>query len=40
VDDAIAREKELKGWSRAKKNALIESENKYWKFLNEEIKER
>jgi putative endonuclease len=39
VNDAIDREKEIKGWSRAKKNALIEIENKYWRFLNEEIKE-
>ena len=39
VNDAIAREKELKGWSRAKKNALIESENQNWQFLNDEIKE-
>jgi putative endonuclease len=27
VQDAIAREKELKGWSRSKKIALIESIN-------------
>ena len=27
VQNAIAREKELKGWSRAKKIALIESAN-------------
>jgi len=37
VDDAIAREKELKGWSRAKKNALIEIDNKDWRFLNDEV---
>ena len=40
VDDAIAREKELKGWSRAKKNALIETDNKDWRFLNEEVIEK
>jgi putative endonuclease len=40
IDDAIAREKELKGWSRAKKNALIESDNKDWRFLNEEVIEK
>ncbi len=34
--DAIAREKEIKGWRREKKNRLIESVNPYWKFLNEE----
>lgn len=39
IDDAIDREKELKGWSRAKKDALIELENRNWRFLNEEIKE-
>nr|WP_240186714.1 GIY-YIG nuclease family protein [Pedobacter namyangjuensis] len=38
VDHAIDREKEIKGWSRAKKNALIETENKFWRFLNEDIK--
>ena len=40
IDDAIAREKELKGWSRAKKNALIETDNKDWRFLNEEVIEK
>ncbi|MDR2912117.1 MAG: GIY-YIG nuclease family protein [Alistipes sp.] len=34
--DAIAREKEIKGWRREKKIKLIESENPHWKFLNEE----
>lgn len=32
---AIAREKELKGWLRAKKIALIESANSKWKDLSE-----
>ncbi len=32
----IAREKEIKGWRREKKIKLIESENPYWKFLNEQ----
>ncbi len=36
IKDAIAREKEIKGWRREKKVKLIESENPYWKFLNEE----
>lgn len=39
INDAIDREKEIKGWSRAKKNALIELDNKNWKFLNDEISE-
>lgn len=30
---AIAREKQLKGWSRAKKNALIEALNPAWEDL-------
>lgn len=37
VNDAIAREKEIKGWVRIKKNTLIESFNPCWKFLNEEL---
>ncbi|MCZ4244601.1 GIY-YIG nuclease family protein [Pedobacter punctiformis] len=37
IEHAIEREKEIKGWTRAKKNALIEIENKEWKFLNEDI---
>ncbi|MBT1180210.1 GIY-YIG nuclease family protein [Bifidobacterium vespertilionis] len=30
---AIAREKQLKGWTRAKKNALIEAANPEWRDL-------
>jgi putative endonuclease len=30
INDAIAREKQIKGWSRAKKLALIEAENPRW----------
>lgn len=30
---AITREKQLKGWTRAKKNALIESMNPHWEDL-------
>ncbi|MFI5452732.1 GIY-YIG nuclease family protein [Pedobacter sp. UC225_61] len=37
INDAIDREKEIKGWTRAKKDKLIESENKEWRILNEEI---
>jgi len=33
VQDAIAREKEIKGWSRKKKIELIESMNPEWKDL-------
>ena len=33
---AIAREKEIKGWSRAKKVQLIEGENREWKDLGRE----
>ena len=34
VYDAIAREKELKGWRRARKIALIEAENPKWHDLS------
>ncbi len=34
--DAIAREKQIKGWRREKKVALIESVNPSWKDLSEE----
>ncbi len=33
---AIRREKELKGWIRARKTALIESTNPTWQDLSEE----
>ena len=33
---AIAREKQIKGWLRAKKIALIESVNPEWRDLSEE----
>jgi len=33
VLDAIAREKELKGWSRKKKEALINEDNRLWEDL-------
>jgi putative endonuclease len=32
---AIAREKQIKGWLRSKKIALIEGENPEWKDLSE-----
>ena len=37
IDHAIAREKELKDWNRKKKEALINSINPKWNFLNDEV---
>ncbi len=37
INNAIAREKEIKGWNRRKKEDLINSFNKSWKFLNHEL---
>ena len=37
IEDAIAREKEIKGWRRSKKEALINTENPDWRFLNDEV---
>lgn len=37
VLDAIAREKQLKGWRREKKNALIETLNTKWNDLSLEL---
>jgi putative endonuclease len=36
---AIEREKEIKKWSRKKKDALIKTENPGFKFLNTEVLE-
>ena len=36
VNDAIAREKEIKGWKRNKKNELVESINPEWRDLSKE----
>jgi putative endonuclease len=36
IDQAIDREKQIKGWSRAKKDALIAAQNPEWKDLAEE----
>ena len=33
---AISREKQLKSWSRKRKNALIESANPQWRDLSED----
>jgi putative endonuclease len=37
VNNAIAREKEIKGWRRSKKEILIDSMNKERKMLNAEL---
>jgi len=37
IEQAIEREKELKGWRREKKENLINSSNPNWKFLNTQI---
>ena len=37
VNSALAREKQIKGWTRAKKNALVESKNSQWCDLTESI---
>ncbi|ABR48035.1 Excinuclease ABC, C subunit domain protein [Alkaliphilus metalliredigens QYMF] len=37
VISAIAREKEIKGWARKKKNELIESINPQWNDLSKEL---
>ena len=34
VQEALVREKQIKGWLRSKKMALIESENPEWKDLS------
>ena len=36
VRKAIQREKEIKGWTRAKKNALVNSINPQWRDLSED----
>ena len=37
VLNAIAREKEIKRYTRTQKEALINSDNSDWRFLNEEV---
>src|SRR5690606_27134396 len=37
IDRAIDREKELKGWTRKKKEDLINSFNPQWNFLNDTV---
>jgi putative endonuclease len=38
-EHAIEREKQLKGWSRSKKEALIKNQNPELKFLNYKVME-
>ena len=37
--NAIGREKQIKGWLRSKKIALIEEFNPSWKFLNDSLED-
>ena len=37
IEQAIDREKQIKGWLRSKKEKLISDFNKDWKFLNDEV---
>lgn len=37
LEYAIEREKEIKGWTRQKKNNLIKLFNPKWDFLNEKV---
>lgn len=37
INDAIAREKQLKRWIRAKKNSLVETKNPNWNDWGEEL---
>ena len=37
IEDAIKREKQIKGWSRVKKERLITKFNPDWRFMNDEI---
>ena len=34
INEAIAREKQLKGWKRFKKNVLVETDNPSWAELS------
>ena len=39
VNSAIEREKQIKGWNRARKNRLIENKNPQWRDLYDDILE-
>ncbi len=34
IDEAIGREKQIKGWRRSKKNALVETMNPSWSDIS------
>ena len=37
VESAIAREKQIKGWNRKRKNKLVESKNPNWNDLYDSL---
>jgi len=37
IESAIAREKQIKGWNRKRKDKLVESKNPNWEDLYEKI---
>ena len=37
VESAIAREKQIKGWNRKRKNKLVESKNSNWNDLYDSL---
>lgn len=37
ISIAVSREKQLKRWNRSKKNALINSINPEWRFMENEL---
>ena len=37
INHAISREKQIKGWSRKRKENLVEEFNPTWAFLNDQI---
>ena len=39
IEAAIAREKQIKGWTRAKKLSLVETQNPGWRDLSEAWRE-
>ncbi|MCB2207981.1 MAG: GIY-YIG nuclease family protein [Bacteroidetes bacterium] len=39
AQDAIDREKQIKGWNRLKKDELIKSFNPVWRFLEDELED-
>ena len=37
IEDAIKREKQIKGWSRVKKEKMITEFNPEWRFMNDDV---